>query len=756
MPGSKVYDVTRPLNWGDGSTVPATPDDPSDDDAPAINAAMKAAVEYLQQQRREERSHTAQQLIHLPAGTYHLASPVVFPKVDNFEGYVWLLGAGENQTILRLKSAGEGGLLGSFDHPQPVLQVAQYTLGRENPGNENYQLFVTDLSIVVPEDQPHAVGLSFGAANLGAVRNVTVKAEGEGGHTGFALMQFNSGPGWIEHLTVEGFTTGVEITDGWGECYAFSDILIRNQRPGGVGLSVADKQLAFENLTIVQQHGDVQPVRLWDDAGFNAEFGGYPQFVCLNANISTSASDPLPPIHISRGHIYLRNLVTSGFGSVLINDHGNERVFSDGMIPGEYVSVHGRMQGEEENVVVTINAPEVSLGLPAPSAPEIDPGVFQEWAQDNFEVIRQQDLRGGKLETDKAWLILDPSGAEDDTELLQAAMSSGARYIGLLNTEPFTVSDTIHINTGTSKSVELIFGYMSEIHVTPRFSQRVSRDVPHDEVLFFLGSGSSDRLVFRGLRISAHDSTTGIGNESHSADFLVFQNNSSQTVVFEDIRCKAAPRHYRNAGDSIGRDVYFENVEFAYNGIFHDVLTRFDRQHVWARQFNVESPIRPYPVRYRGRTYSQYSIRDRMWNDGGELWIFSQKTGEHNGVFIKTSGGGRTELLSVYFNSARTNHFPVAPDATNFVVDGLDSEFSMVGQERIRTYYAYDGVATQRLPHGNRFGVLVVEGEEKVLAGTALPTYLKHPGVDPFRASDYEQYDHRNHGRVAGLVRVKN
>ena len=34
MPGTKKFDVTNPPEWGGDQTLAATPDDPSDDDAP--------------------------------------------------------------------------------------------------------------------------------------------------------------------------------------------------------------------------------------------------------------------------------------------------------------------------------------------------------------------------------------------------------------------------------------------------------------------------------------------------------------------------------------------------------------------------------------------------------------------------------------------------------------------------------------------------------------------------------------------------
>jgi hypothetical protein len=357
-------------------------------------------------------------------------------------------------------------------------------------------------------------------------------------------------------------------------------------------------------------------------------------------------------------------------------------------------------------------------------------------------------LKEGKLRVSTPWVILDPAGATDHTALLQAAMNCGAPYIGIMNAEPLVLSETVTINGVESSKVELIFGYMSEIYVTGALSQRISPSTPGEGVLFRIETWEADKLHIKGLRITAEGRQT--------SDFLLFFNNSARTVVFEDFRCKDASRHYRNGPESKGSRVFFENVEFAYNGIFNDVLMQFDHQQVWARQFNVEAPIRSYSMEYKGKEYSSYTTLPKVLNRGGDLWVLLQKLGEHNGVFVQTEAGGRTEMLSVYYNQARTGFSSTTPEATNFLVKDAGSEFSMVGQERIRTTWDEQGVATRALPHGNRFGVMEMNGVRTVVEGTSLPTYLQYEGIDPFMDSDYMLYEKQNHFRVGGLIRVAN
>jgi len=750
LPGARVYDITNPASWGGEPQFAATPDNPTDDDALAINAAMQAAMNYLEEQSSGQNTsgYILQQFIWLPAGTYHIATPIVVPKFGDKERYIWMDGAGEHETVVALKAASEIGTFGSEQEPLPLIQFAEYTLGQEGSGNSNFQLFATDFSITVPADQPYAVGMSYGCANMGAMRNITIRAEGEAGSTGLAVVQYNNGPAWVEDITIEGFDTGIEISDGWGEIIAFQGITLRNQNAGGTGISITDKQIAVENLIIEQDQPDVTPVHLFDDEAYNSVHGGAPHLILVHGEIRSSIASGKPAFQIDKGHTYLRSIRTHGYSEVM-NDHGTLRQFENGNIMNEYVSVHGKTDEEKDNVIIDIGqAGEASLQLPVKLAPEISPDVFAALQAGNYTVVSHESVPEQELTVDTEWVVVDPAGISDHTALLQAALNSGAKYVGIVNTIPLNISRTIVINGKGSKNVKLIYGYMSEINATDIIAQRDDPQMLNDDVLFRIENGNADSLFIKGIRITTDDRTT--------SDFLVFNNNSTNTLVFEDIRCKDAPRAYRNSKASYESDIFFENVEFAYNGIFNDTIVLIDQQNVWARQYNLEAPIKDDLISYNGSEHSRYTTMPKLVNRGGNVWVFSEKLGEHNGVFVQTEAGGKTELLGGYFNVARTNTFEVKDTPANFIVKDKGSAFSLVGQERIRTHFDDNGFATKGQPHGNRFGVVVFNDDrEMVIEATALPTYLRYEEFDPFDDTSYEIYDRENHFRVAGLINMK-
>jgi hypothetical protein len=735
LPGASYVDATQaPYN--------AVPNDGLDD-TQAIQAAINAAAA-----RGKSSGLTRQQIVYLPPGEYLVSDTLAFPKnKGKVEGYQWLYGSGTEKTIIRLRRAADSGrVLGTASEPRPVVQTAEYRKEKAAPGNINFQLWVTDLSIVVPEDQPHAVGLSFGSANMGGIRRVNIRAEGAGGSTGLALVQYNNGPGYVEDVQIVGFKTGLEISDNWGESFTLRNIAVFDQRPGGVGISIADKSIAMESVTVRQKERDVVAIRLTDDLAPNSHVSGSAHLTLLNATLRNThpQGSVVPAIVIGPGHAYLRAIQTSGYGENLLEDHGTKRTFPKGEIR-EHVSVHGKTAQEAPNVVLTFNhGPKQSLMLPIQATPDIPEAAWDALRQNKLTTISQKNLGDKKLSVDTDWVLVDPTQGDDDTTLLQAAFDSGARYVGLLNEQPFKLSAPLSINgAGSPKAVEVVYGLMSDLLLTDTL---ILRPFPFEQstpkTMLTLGTGRQGKLFIKGI---------GIIGSSDLSDFVLFENHAAHTLIFEDIRCKNSPMPYRNGPQSHGHSVFLENVEWAYNGAFPSTNNVFTRQTVWCRNFNSEMNITKEPVKVKRQdrtfSFSRYSHHPKIVNEGGALWVFGQKVGEFNGVFIDTRQGGRSELLSVFFNEDVDTLFPPSQQAACLVVSGYNSALSAVGQERPRG-------KSNSIPHANAFAVFDLGGSKTVLKGTDLPTYLRYEGFDPFTDQDEPRYLNQATFRVMGLLRV--
>ncbi len=182
---------------------------------------------------------------------------------------------------------------------------------------------------------------------------------------------------------------------------------------------------------------------------------------------------------------------------------------------------------------------------------------------------------------------------------------------------------------------------------------------------------------------------------------------------------------------------------------------QFDNQKVMARQFNLEAPILIDPTVVDGKEYRRFSILPKLLNNGSDIVVMSQKLGELNGVFVETTNGGKTELLSAYFNVMRTIDNSSSTDITNFIVSGKNSDFCLIGQERIRAEKETEKSDGKLLiPHKNKYGIILSNGKQHIIEATSLPTYLKYSGFNPFNDTDYEVYVQKNHIRMTGLFRA--
>ena len=748
LPGAKVFDVTKePFN--------AIPDDDIDD-THAIQAAITAAAEM--HEKAEDEKLTLQQIIYLPAGTYLLSDTLACQlnrvnsahasfQIKASEAYQWIKGDGAGKTVLRLRSAEDIGIFGSPEAPKPVLQTARYAYDRKQSGNIKFQLWVTDLSVVVPGDQPHAVGLSYGVANMGAVRRVHIQAEGEAGHVGLALVQNNNGPGLIEEVCIEGFSTGIEINDASGKNFYLKNIKLLNQRPRGVGFAVSDKIIGVENMVIHQQHADVTGVSLRNTRSESSTTGGMAHLTILSPHFQYTGRGEAsaPAINIKQGHLYMRGAEFKNYGNQPIRDHGKPRKGTN----GELVLVHGRSMEEEPNVVVTVDgAPAQSLNLPLKPTPKIPERAWEQLESGDVTTVSKNDLRKSKLAVSTAWVIVQPAGDGDDTELLQAALDSGARYVGLINDKAFFAKDTLHVNRpGTPGNVELIYGHMTDIILTGPIYREAPFIESNEHVGIHLHTGRHEEFFLKGIRFAG---VVPKGHHWGAEDFQVLQNDAASTVVMVDVRAKSGPKAYRNGQLSEGQEVYFDNVEFAYSRAFPQEMLIFKNQSVWARNLNVEMPVmdREYFLPEMGKESQRFlsaTTAPRMVNDGGRLFTIGQKVGEHSGPFMLTAGGGRTELLSLFLNQKTSLYLEPSHDAAILILEGQNSACSLVGAERTRN---------QEYPHNNAFARLKAEGEERLIPCTDFPTLRRYDGYDPFEDKDEQRYLTDLTHRVFGLFRA--
>ena len=175
----------------------------------------------------------------------------------------------------------------------------------------------------------------------------------------------------------------------------------------------------------------------------------------------------------------------------------------------------------------------------------------------------------------------DPSGKADSADAIQKAMDSGATTVFLPG--HYTASRTIEVR-GKVRRIVGLGGWMN-------YGRR-------DLINLRIGDGDAPTVWLE------HFGGLAGGVEINTRRTVVLRSMETHTI-----RC--TPR-------SEGGEVFLEDV------VGNDFI--FRRQHVWARQLNIEN---------KGTHFT---------NDGGDTWVLGYKT-ERGGTLALTLGGGRTEIL---------------------------------------------------------------------------------------------------------------
>ncbi|MBD1847823.1 glycoside hydrolase family 55 protein [Cyanobacteria bacterium FACHB-63] len=190
-----------------------------------------------------------------------------------------------------------------------------------------------------------------------------------------------------------------------------------------------------------------------------------------------------------------------------------------------------------------------------------------------------------------------PDDGKDDTAAIQAAIDSGKTTV-YFPVGSYNLQGTVFIR----KNVRRMIGTEANVEVPNTVN-------PGFQVV----NGINPIVVFERIG-SGYNSTPTLANAS------------SRTLVIRDAT--------NVSGNMIGTgDVFIENVVSNPSQSW-----TFNRQNVWARQFNVEN------------------TGTHITNNGGNLWILGLKT-ERGGTLIDTRSSGRTELLGglAYTTTAAPN-----------------------------------------------------------------------------------------------------
>ncbi|MEM8757586.1 MAG: glycosyl hydrolase family 28-related protein [Planctomycetota bacterium] len=322
----------------------------------------------------------AGKIVYLPAGVYDVSDTIVVSTIRE-TNRVTIVGESEASTVIRLAANAAG-----FDDPanaKSVLQTSSFPAATAVQFRQSIQ----DLSVEVGPGNPGAIAIDFHTNNQGFMRNVTARGSGV---IGINLGGSDRGPGMLRGITVDGFATGIDAP-GTEYSWVFEDITLRNQTDRGI-------RNFWNILTIRGLFSDNAVPVLWQDVDTPNQFRWA---MCTLIDATLIGGSPSSPALLANSAVYLRNVTSQGYGS-LLETEGVASSFTS--VPGEWSSDH---------VQRLHPGGDAMLGLPIaeiPPLPTIGPGAA------NAESFGANGLDDAAL---------------DDAPAIQAAIDSGADVVYL-------------------------------------------------------------------------------------------------------------------------------------------------------------------------------------------------------------------------------------------------------------------------------------------------------------------------------------
>ncbi len=521
----------------------AIPNDNADDTA-AFQAALNATV-------------GTNTILYVPDGVYNLSDSLNWGGVRS-GAFFTLQGQSQAGTILKLADNAAG-----FDGANGSTKV--FVDAYEGNTANAFRNYLQDLTIDVGNGNPGVVGLQFQSNNTGRMQNVTIRSAGPGrvGNTGLNIGFEIPGPFLAQNITIEGFNTGIV---GAPQEYSviFENLTLRNQNQ--LGIYVWRLPLQIRNLTSV----NAVPVLSSDS---NPGAWGH---VVIDGGTFTvgSASNDAVVNRNSAGVIVLRNVTTNGYRNAV-----SDQSFS---VASPITRPDGLVSQFTTDAPASANAsPTEILNIPVEDAPAIPEIPLNQWVSvTSFGAIPNDNL--------------------DDTDAVQAAMSSGAPVV-YFPTGSYYISRSITVGP----NVQRIEGLKSDIITNAPLATEAG-------ALFRIPKGSQPVVHINGVNGSFQGPgpTTGVAFEQATANTLVIRDG--------DIS-------YRNTVP--GGKVFLENVVGSN--------MTFTGQRVWARQLNPEGG------------------NPQIINDGGDLYILGLKT-EGAGTALVNRNRARSVIMGGLIYPATT------------------------------------------------------------------------------------------------------
>ncbi|MET0386200.1 MAG: glycosyl hydrolase family 28-related protein [Polyangiales bacterium] len=377
------------------------------DDTSALLAAIGAA-------RVRTKFFWPTRVVYLPAGRYLVRDTLrSLDPEQHYQAQLALIGDGPTQTTIVLADETPG-----FHDPRAPKAVIFTTSGLRSgdpsaggkrylelgEGNDAYANYVEGLAIDVGHNNAGAIAIDYLANNIGAVRNVALRAPSGSGAIGIAMERRWPGPLLVSDVSIDGFDVGIAI------------------KHLEYGVTLQHVQLRGQHRVALRNSGNLVAMR---DVHFET-----PNVGIINDDVrGLIVADELRYVATDKHAIFARNVGYLTLGPTRQAPQGQLGVFEAG----------GTFLGETP-------LPQFGSEWKLPSPPRVltPQRPVQEWA--NVTTFGAQ-----------------PYSDQDASAAIQAALSSGAAVV-YLPTGRYTIDRPLEVPS----SVQHIEGMMSVLTIGNR------------------------------------------------------------------------------------------------------------------------------------------------------------------------------------------------------------------------------------------------------------------------------------------------
>lgn len=536
-------------------------------------------------------------IFYFPDGTYDISDVLLRRAADdplrNSRACLELKGS-KKRNILQGQSR-SGTVLRLMDEVPEDFAGAIINFGPAPA--QRFRNALRNMTISIGRAHPQASGVEFNASNQGGVFDGSIQSEDptHSGAVGLDLRHTDEiGPCLIRHVSIDGFDYG--IRSAWQKAsQTFEHISLTNQQL--VGWQNGYSQAVFARGI----HSD-NAVTAVANVPLTRGDPGQGKLLLIDSKLVGHDRAAEKPAIRNQKVTYLRNVDTDGYRVSVTRELAGYRgntTQPSGLI--EEYWANGAYDNRRGGPLELFPSPDRMLNLPVREVPDVP------WEQDLSRWKGPHQFASGRAGSGSG----HPNDEVDDTAAIQAAIDSGATTVYLPNGVW-----NVHGNLLLRGNVRRLVGCEARM-IGPREGE-------HGVVRIV--DGKPDTVVIERLESGK----------------VRYESATQRSVVLANILGGSYRTGTTGSGDLFLADVVF--------GPCH-----FERQNVWARQFDIE-----------GDNETDHNVQSKITNDGGTVWILGLKT-EDAGTQIRTINGGRTELLGAI-------HVGASGQQPRFVT--VDSSFS--------------------------------------------------------------------------------